>query len=76
MEDNQGTIDLAKNAVHHKRSKHIDVRHHFIRDCLEHGYIELVKVGTRDNIADGFTKALPPLAFKKFAAAVVCPVQL
>jgi hypothetical protein len=57
--DNKGSIDLALNPVHHKRTKHIDIRHHFIRQCIEDRTIELVQVPTSENSADVLTKNLP-----------------
>ncbi|CAM1304163.1 Uncharacterised protein r2_g1403 [Pycnogonum litorale] len=56
--DNQGAIALAKNPVHHQRSKHIDIRYHFIRDEVERGDISLTYVSSEDNVADVFTKPL------------------
>ena len=54
--DNQGSISLAKNPVNRKRSKHIDIRYHFIRDHVEKGTIILNYVPTESNRADMFTK--------------------
>ncbi|XP_074362563.1 secreted RxLR effector protein 161-like [Apium graveolens] len=45
--DNKSTIDLAKNPVFHGRSKHIHVRYHFIRDCVENGSIVIKHIGTK-----------------------------
>ncbi|OJT04063.1 Copia protein [Trametes pubescens] len=56
--DNQSAIALSKDSVHHARSKHIDIRHHFIRECIESDTIALAYVPTDDNVADLFTKAL------------------
>jgi hypothetical protein len=56
--DNQGSIHLAKNADHHARTKHIDVKYHYIRQELIKRTITLHHVSTRDNVADLFTKAL------------------
>ncbi|KAJ9556141.1 hypothetical protein OSB04_010755 [Centaurea solstitialis] len=56
--DNQSVIDLAKNTMFHKRTKHIDVRYHWIRDALEDKMFELDKVYTDDNGSDMLTKAL------------------
>ena len=39
--DNQGCIVLAHNPVNHSRVKHIDIKHHFIRECMEHGEVVL-----------------------------------
>lgn len=58
LEDNQGAIALAKNPVSHARSKHIDVRYHFIREALERGEIKLEYCSTADMAADVLTKAL------------------
>jgi len=65
-EDNQSTIALARNPVHHGRSKHIDIQHHFIRDKVESREIELIYKPTVDMVADAMTKALPRPAFSKF----------
>ena len=54
---------LAKNPVFHAKTKHIDVKYHFIRDMLEDKLMELVKVHTDDNPADLMTKGLPPVPF-------------
>ena len=64
-EDNQGCIALAKKPVHHKRTKHIDVRHHFIREKVEMGIIELRYLPTGEMVADALTKGLPAPQFKK-----------
>ncbi|KAL4559836.1 hypothetical protein LXL04_031982 [Taraxacum kok-saghyz] len=56
--DNESAIHLAKNSMYHKRTKHIDVRYHWIRDCLEDKMFELEKVHTNDNGSDMLTKAL------------------
>ncbi|MCO5560756.1 hypothetical protein L7F22_014376 [Adiantum nelumboides] len=56
--DSQSAICLAKNAMFHARTKHIDVRYHFIREVLEDNLITLVKVHTSQNPADGLTKCL------------------
>ena len=56
--DNQGAQKLAKNPIFHSRTKHIDIRHHFIRDVLKEGIIKLRYMPTADMIADVFTKAL------------------
>ena len=65
-EDNQSTIALARNPVHHGRAKHIDIKYHFIRDKVESKEIELEFMPTDDMVADVMTKALPRPAFAKF----------
>ncbi|GJR53069.1 retrovirus-related pol polyprotein from transposon TNT 1-94 [Tanacetum coccineum] len=57
--DNKSSIDLCCNNVQHSRSKHIDIRHHFIREQVEKGVVELYFVRTEYQMADIFTKALP-----------------
>ena len=54
--DNQGAIALAKNPVHHQRSKHIDIRYHFIGFDVEEGIVNLEYVPSSKNYADLFTK--------------------
>ena len=66
--DNQGAIALAKNPVHHQRSKHIDIRYHFIRLDVEEGVVILEYVPTNENIADLFTKPLSGFKFNDFAS--------
>lgn len=69
--DNQGAIALAHNPVHHQRSKHIDIRYHFIRDAISTGKVRVQYVGTDKNIADMFTKALAAILFRKHTSAVM-----
>jgi hypothetical protein len=61
--DNKSAIALSKNPVHHDRSKHIDTRFHFIRDCVDKGEVDVDHVGTRDQLADILTKALGRVRF-------------
>ncbi|KXJ62532.1 hypothetical protein RP20_CCG006034 [Aedes albopictus] len=56
-EDNRGCIGMATN-LETKRSKHIDVRHHFIRDNVASGRIKIEPIETENQVADIFTKAL------------------
>nr|GFA24774.1 hypothetical protein [Tanacetum cinerariifolium] len=57
--DNQSDIALCCNSVQHSRSKHIDIRHHFIKEQVERRVVELYFVETKYQLADIFTKALP-----------------
>ena len=54
--DNQGSILLAQNPVNHQRSKHIDIRYHFIRDEILKKNVDLFYVNSSNNPADMFTK--------------------
>ncbi|PWA73649.1 ribonuclease H-like domain, Reverse transcriptase, RNA-dependent DNA polymerase [Artemisia annua] len=61
--DNISAIALVKNLVFHGRSKHIDIRYHFIRECVENGHINVEHVSGELQRADILTKALPRLKF-------------
>ncbi|GJW79711.1 copia protein [Tanacetum coccineum] len=63
MCDNKGAIDLSKNPVQHSRTKHIEIRHHFLCDNVQKGNITIEKVTSEDNIADIITKLLKREAF-------------
>ncbi|GJR63954.1 hypothetical protein Tco_0010019 [Tanacetum coccineum] len=62
--DNRSAIALCYNNVQHSRSRHIDIRHHFIREQVEKGVVELYFVTTDYQLADIFTKALPRERFE------------
>ncbi|GJT92440.1 hypothetical protein Tco_1081285, partial [Tanacetum coccineum] len=55
--DNETTICIVKNPVYHSKTKHIAMRHHFIRDANEKKLIQVLKIHTDDNVADLLTKA-------------------
>lgn len=63
--DNRSAIDLAKNPVFHGRSKHIDIRFHFIRECVERGEVVLKHVPSQEQRADVLTKALATVKFER-----------
>jgi hypothetical protein len=56
--DNESAVKIATNPVQHKRIKHIDIRHHFLRDHVGKGDIMMEGVRTDDQLADIFTKPL------------------
>lgn len=64
--DNQSAIFIAKNSAFSQRTKHIDVRHHFIRECIAENKILLEYTNTEEMVADTLTKSLPNPKFKKF----------
>nr|GEX28309.1 hypothetical protein [Tanacetum cinerariifolium] len=55
--DNESTICILKNHVFHSKTKHIEIRHHFIKDAYEKKLIQVLKIHTDDNVADLLTKA-------------------
>jgi hypothetical protein len=57
--DNTGAIVPSKNPVHHNRSMHIALRHHFLREQVTEGVLDLAHVPSVDNFADLLTKPLP-----------------
>ena len=61
--DNTSAINISKNLVQHSRTKHIEIRHHFIRELVEDGTLTLEFIHTDDQKADLFTK---PLDSKRF----------
>ena len=63
--DNESAVKLTNNPVQHSRTKHIDVRHHFIRDHQQNGDNCIKSVGTDDQLADIFTKPLDEKRFSK-----------
>jgi hypothetical protein len=65
--DNKGAVDLALNPVTGRRSKHIPIRHHVIREYIEKGVITLIRTPTLEMVADGFTKSLPRTSLVKHA---------
>ena len=56
--DNKSAIDISKNPVQHSRTKHIDIRHHFIRELVEDNQVVIKHVVTDSQLADIFTKSL------------------
>ncbi|WJX19609.1 phytanoyl-CoA dioxygenase [Trifolium repens] len=62
--DNMSAINISKNPIQHSRTKHIDIRHHLIRDLVEDKVVTLEHVATDNQLADIFTKALDASKFK------------
>jgi hypothetical protein len=65
MCDNESTVQLATNLVQHLRTKHIDIRHHFLKYHVGKGDISIYSIGTDDQLADIFTKPLYETWFYK-----------
>ena len=64
--DNQGSIALVKNPVNHEKTKHIDIKHHFVREKFSQGIIDIMYIPTNDNIADLTTKPATKVKLTKF----------
>jgi predicted aldo/keto reductase-like oxidoreductase len=63
--DNESAIHMADNLVEHRRTKHIDIRYHFLRDHQQKGDIKIAYVSTHNQLADIFTKPLDEKTFSK-----------
>ena len=63
--DSTSAISVAKNPVLHSRTKHIEVRYHFLSDNVEKGNIALIHVPTQDQLSDIFTKPLDQATFTR-----------
>jgi hypothetical protein len=64
--DNKSAIELVKDPVHHERSKHINVRFHFIREHMKNDDVEMTNVASHDQVTNIFTKPLPAELFNMF----------
>lgn len=64
--DNQGSIFISSNPVQERRTKHIDIRYHYVRELVESKEIEILFVEGNNNPADMFTKNLSHVKFLKF----------
>ncbi|GKF25153.1 hypothetical protein Tco_0081047, partial [Tanacetum coccineum] len=69
--DNESAICVVKNPVYHSKTKHIEIRHHFIRDSYEKKFIEMVKIHTDYNVANLLTKAFDVTRFQFLIASIV-----
>ena len=64
--NNQSSLALGDNPELHSRTKHIDIKHHFIREHLDAGRVDARYISTHEMAADGMTKSLPPKKHSKF----------
>ena len=68
--DNNSTMCIIKNPVQHSKTKHIEIRHHFIRDCAEKKLIQVVKIHTDNNFADLLTKGFDVSRFQYLVTGI------
>ncbi|GJW11819.1 putative ribonuclease H-like domain-containing protein [Tanacetum coccineum] len=68
--DNESTIYIVKNPVFHSKTKHIEIRHHFIRDSYKKRLIQVIKIHTDHNVADLLTKAFDVSRFQYLIASI------
>jgi hypothetical protein len=68
--DSKSALALAKNHIFHERSKHIRVRYHFIRGCLEEGNFKVCYINTKDQLTDLLTKPLGMIKFLELCSRI------
>ncbi|GKC14934.1 hypothetical protein Tco_1011716 [Tanacetum coccineum] len=68
--DNESTICIKKNHVFHSKTKHIEIRHHFIRDSYKKKLIRIIKIHTNKNVTDFLTKAFDVSRFQYLIASI------
>lgn len=74
--DNMSAISISKNPVQHSRTKHIDIRHHFIRDLVEDKILALEFISTEHQLADLFTKPLDQIRFEHLRRSIgICDMS-
>jgi hypothetical protein len=64
--DNQSCINMTENPKFHDKTKHIEIRYHYIRDMVQKGVVKLQYVGTYEQVADVLTKPLSHVKFEYF----------
>jgi hypothetical protein len=74
--DNTSAINISKNPVQHSRTKHIDIRHHFLSDLVEFEVVSLSFIPTENQLADILTKPLDGSRFESLQKAIgVCAMS-
>jgi hypothetical protein len=64
--DNESAITLSGDPSFHNKVKHIDIKYHYIRECVDNNTIAVTHVNSKNNLADVFTKPLDPKPFLQF----------
>jgi hypothetical protein len=73
-EDNNACVHMGHGLRSSKAAKHFEVRLRFLHERILNGDVEFARINTKDQLADGFTKALPGPAFSEFRKAIMCCV--
>jgi hypothetical protein len=74
--DNTSAINISKNPIQHSRTKHIDIRHHFLCDLVESEVVSLSFIPTKNQLADILTKPLDCSKFESLRKAIgVCDMS-
>jgi hypothetical protein len=76
MCDDTSAISVAKNLVFHKKMRHVERRHHFLRDHVEKGDIEMRYIVTERHLADIFTKSLDSSQFANLWGKLVFTIRM
>ena len=69
--DNVGAIFMTENVSTSSRTKHVDIRYHFVREFVEEGFLKIIFVKTVENVADGFTKNIHGDAYRRHLGSYV-----
>jgi hypothetical protein len=72
--DNKGAVDLSGNPMYHKRTKHIDIRYHFIREKVGDGTVIILKISTKSNLADEHTKSVTKEIFLRLTPYIISKI--
>ena len=74
-DDNQAAINIAQGEANNAKVKLIEINFHFIMESMQGGTVKLNYIQTKDQLADGFTKALQGLHFTAFKSALALPIR-
>jgi hypothetical protein len=73
--DNQSAMKIVENDTMRERTKHIDIKHHFIKEAIKANTIKLSWIESKQQIADIFTKALPTEAFNRHTSSLITNIE-